>query len=222
MRECFFEVLDENGDSIDQIHINGCAMIGRAASDATPDIQIPAECRSASRSHATMQVELDKTTLSDHSRFGTLVNGELIHNSSTPIKEGDDIIFGQLEDGWHVRFGEVSEIYRTQPVDPLEFLVVTDVPRQVRIGRTLVEERLGDKAFRLLKFLSDHKGNWYTTEFLISHLWPDPHNSPDGANEQLSRHKKTVNDLLAPYLGIEESIEAWPLRGYRMKRRSDE
>ena len=101
-------------------------------------------------------------------------------------------------------------------------LVVTEIPRQIRIGRNVIDEQLGDRAFCLLKFLSDHKGNWYPTIFLIDFLWPDPEMAPLLADEALSRLKKQINDLLSPILDDRQAIKSWPNRGYRMNTRLEE
>ena len=88
--------------------------------------------------------------------------------------------------------------------------------------RQVVEEHLGNRAFVLLKFLSDHKGNWYTTETLIEFLFPDPDSAPLLANEALSRSKLEINRLIRPYIDGQDAIESWPHRGYRMKPRLEE
>ena len=125
--------------------------------------------------------------LADHSRFGTVVNQSLVENRSVPLTHGDEIFFGLTEDGWRVRFRVASDTGgTTTPADPLELLVVSETPRQVRIGRQVVEEQLGDRAFRLLKYLCDHKGNWYTVDSLVSIIWPDAENSPLQANQALA------------------------------------
>ena len=109
----------------------------------------------------------------------------------------------------------------TSPADPLELLVVSKAPRLVRIGRLVVEEQLGDQAFRLLKFLAENKGRWYQVPSLVSLLWPNPDSSPYQAEQALSRDKRRINDLLSPYLGDQEAIQSWPHKGYRMKARLD-
>jgi len=109
----------------------------------------------------------------------------------------------------------------TLPVDSLELLAISDAPRQVRIGRLVIEEQLGDRAFRLLKFLANNKGQWYPVSHLASLLWPDPDTSPAQADQALSRYKRAINDLLRPHLGGQDAIESWPHRGYRIKSRLD-
>jgi len=223
MAEYYFDVLDEEGRVLEEIPLAGLATIGRPTRDSIPDIEIPTECRSASRMHATIKLEGAQPVLEDHSRLGTIVNRTLVERSSVPLNHGDEIVFGQTGDGWRVRFRGPKDPGRTTtPADPLELLVVSEAPRQIRIGRQVVEEHLGNRAFILLKFLSDHKGNWYPTGTLIEFLWPDPDSAPLLANEALARHKKQINDLIRPYLNDQDAIESWPHRGYRMKPRLEE
>ncbi len=179
MSEYFFDVLDEEGRVLEEIPLADRATIGRPSKDANPDIEIPTQCRSASRMHATIKLQGGQPVLEDQSSLGTIVNGTLVERSSVPLNHGDEIVFGQPGDGWRVRFrGPRDPGTTTKPADPLELLVVSEAPRQIRIGRQVVEEHLGNRAFVLLKFLSDHKGNWYTTETLIEFLFPDPDSAP--------------------------------------------
>lgn len=103
------------------------------------------------------------------------------------------------------------------PGEPLESLTVSQIPRQVRIEERVIEEHLGDRAFRLLHFLSENKGNWYPVAHLVSLLYPDPDSSPEQADQALSRYKRAINDLLRPHLGGEDAVESWPNRGYRIR-----
>ena len=229
MAEYYFDVLDEEGRVLEAIPLNGLATIGRPSRDANPDIEIPTQCHSASRMHATIKLQGAQPVLEDHSSLGTIVNRTLVERSSVPLHHGDEIVFGQSGDGWRVRFrGPKNAGTTTTPADPLELLIVSEAPRQIRIGRQVVEEHLGNRAFFLLKFLSDHRGNWYTTESLIEFLWPDLDSAPLLANEALSRHKKQINDLIRPYINPQDAtepqdaIESWPHRGYRMKPRLEE
>ena len=223
MAEYYFDVLDEAGIVVEEVPVVGPETIGRSSAEYDPGIEIPPECRSASRQQATVQLEGDQLVLSDHSRYGTMVNRTLVQGRSVPLRQGDEIIFGLPEDGWHVRF-RAAKIPggTTKPADPLELLTVSLAPRQIRIGRQVVEDYPGELAFSLLKFLSDHKGNWYTTGFLISFLWSDADGSPLQANQALSRRKKQINDLISPYLNGEKPIESYPNRGYRLRPRLEE
>ena len=228
MEEYYFDVLDEEGRVLEEIPLAGLKTIGRPSRDSIPDIEIPTQCRSASRQHATIKLQGDQPVLEDHSTLGTIVNRILVEGSSVPLHHGDEIVFGQSGDGWRVRFRGPKDPGRTTtPADPLELLVVSKAPRQIRIGRQVVEEHLGGRAFVLLKYLSDRKGNWYPTKNLIEVLWPDADNSPLHANEALAKHKKQINDLIRPYIygpdAIDENaIESRPYRGYRMKPRLEE
>jgi hypothetical protein len=217
----FLEVLDEVDRAVREISLAGRVTVGRGGPDFTLDVTIPGECQSASRQHADIDLRGERPVLSDHSRYGTLVRGQLVHNASVPLRHGDDIVFGLAETGWHVRFRVAAAGRETSPADPLELLVVSEAPRQVRLGRLVVEEQLGDQAFRLLKFLAVNKGRWYPVPYLVELLWPDPDTMPLQANQALARDKRRINDLLSPYLGGQEAIEAWPHRGYRMKPRLD-
>lgn len=223
MAEYFFDVIDEEGRVLEEIPLAGLATIGRPSKDSIPDVEIPPRCRSASRTHATFQLQGVQPVLVDHSSLGTIVNRTPLEGSSVPLNHGDEIVFGQPGDGWRVRFrGPKNFGTTTTPADPLELLVVSEVPRQIRIGRQVLEEHLGSRAFVLLKFLSDHKGNWYTTLSLIELLWPDPDNAPYIANQALARCKLEVNKLIRPYIDGQNAIESYPNRGYRLRPRLEE
>ena len=154
MEEYYLDVLDEAGRVSEEIPVAGPITIGRPSQEFTPDIEIPAQCRSASRQHATIKCQEDQLVLADHSRFGTIVNHTLMEHCSVPLHHGDEIIFGQSGDGWRVRFRAPNDPgITTTPADPMELLIVSEMPRQVRIGNeVLKEEHLGDRAFRLFKF----------------------------------------------------------------------
>jgi len=218
----FFEVLDDSGRVVEAIPLTSGAVIGRAAPDSDPEIPIPMDCSSASRVHAQLEANEGGLVLTDRSRFGTIVNGKLVQAGSVELHHGDDLVFGLREDGWHVRLrsGTKSAIY-TSPADALEMLAVKDHPREVRIGRLEVDEHLGDRAFRLLKFLADNRGKWFPVSHLEGVLWPDPDKAPYQMNQALSRSKKAINDLLAPYLKGQDAIESAAYRGYRLKPRLD-
>ena len=70
--------------------------------DSNPDIEIPTQCRSASRMHATIKLQGTQPVLEDHSTLGTLVNQTLVERDSVPLNHGDEIVFGQPGDGWRV------------------------------------------------------------------------------------------------------------------------
>ena len=223
MAEYYFDVLDEAGQVVDEVPVIGPETIGRSSTEYNPGIEIPPECRSASRQQATVQLQGDQLVLLDHSRFGTIVNNTLIERRSVPLRHGDEIIFGLPGDGWRVRFRAAKNPSgTTTPADQLELLMVSEAPRQIRIGRQVVEEHLGDLAFCLLKFLCDHEGSWYTTNYLISFLWPDPDRSPLQADGALSHRKKQINELISPYINGEKAIESYPHRGYRLRPRLEE
>jgi hypothetical protein len=214
----FLEVLDEVDRAVREIPLAGHVTVGRGGPDFKPVVSIPGECQSASRQHADIDLRGERPVLTDHSRFGTIVKGRLLQNTSLPLHHGDDIVFGLAETGWHVRFRVTAAPgTETSPADPLELLVVSEAPRQVRIGRLVVEEQLGHQAFRLLKFLAENKGRWYPVHYLVDYLWPDPDDSPLQANQALARAKRDINVLLGPYLGGQEAIQSWVHRGYRMK-----
>ena len=220
MADYCLDVLDEAGRVMREVPVTGRVMVGRGSSDFTPDVMIPGECRSASRQHAAIELLGELPTLTDQSRFGTIVNGRVVHHGSVALNAGDEIVFGLPGDGLHIRFHVVGEMGNTtSPADPFELITVSETPRQIRIGRLVVEEHLGDRSFRLLKFLAGNKGRWYPTVDLGSLLWPDPDSSPYQANQALSRCKKQINDLLRPHLKGQDAIESWPHKGYRMKPR---
>jgi hypothetical protein len=100
-------------------------------------------------------------------------------------------------------------------------LVVSENPRLVRIGPSVIDESLGRDAFRLFKFLSENRGRWYPTDRLVDVLWPDPDKMPLAPKQALSRCKKKVNNLLKPSLGELDAIVAKPYRGYCMNLRLD-
>ncbi len=109
----------------------------------------------------------------------------------------------------------------TQPADLLEMLVVSENPRQIRIGPNVIEENLGRDAFHLLKFLSDNRGKWFPTDFLVDRVWRDPDKVPIAAKGALAKAKRRVNDLLALHLEGQDPIVSAPYRGYCMKPRLD-
>ena len=205
-----------------EIPFSGRRRIGRAAPDTDVDIAIPPECRSASRLHAVIESREGQVLLTDQSRFGTIVNGTVVLHSSLVLRHGDDVIFGLPHDGWRVRLritGGPEDA--TAPSDPLESLVVFGTPRQVQIGRLVIEEHLGGPAFRLLEFLAHHKGQWYRVDDLVDLVYPDPARTPYQARQALSRYKKAINDLLRPHVRGQDAIEVWPHRGYRLRSRLD-
>ncbi len=125
-------------------------------------------------------------------------------------------------DCWRVRLRYVDPHPVTVDADPLERLTVSENPRQIRMGREVIEENLGRDAFHLLKFLSENRGGWYPTGRLVDLLWSDdPDGGPIAPDQALSRSKKRVNDLLKPYLQGQDAIASAPFRGYRMKPRLD-
>ncbi len=214
----YIDVLDASGAAVQEIPVPGPVTVGRASPGSSPNVVIPPQCRSASRLHAVIEPRGEQVVLTDQSRFGCLINGKLVHRRSIQLHHGDDLVFGLAQDGWHVRYRTVgSPEDATTPEDPLELLAVSETPRQVRIGRLVVQEHLGDRAFRLLRFLADHKGDWYPVAHLEALLWPNPDTSPYQAHQALSRSKRAINDLLRPYLKGQDAVESWPHRGYRMR-----
>jgi len=212
------QVLDEAGRVAREIPVSGSITIGRGSTEFGPDVVIPDECTSASRHHAVLDLRGNRPVLEDRSRLGTMVNGRRIEHGVTELSDRDEIIFGLPQNGWRVRFrGE----RHTEEVDALELLTVSENPRQVRIGKIVIEENLGRDAFNLLRFLAGNKGSWYPTDRLIDLLWPEPDTSPTAANQALARSKKRINDLLKPHLQGQDAISSAPFRGYCMKPRLD-
>ena len=215
------EVLGEAGQVVQEIPVSGYLKIGRGSEDFKPDVLIPPEFASASREHAGLDLRENRLVLEDLSRYGTSVNGVRLEHDATKLSDRDEILFGMATDGWRVRFRHVNQGKITAPADPLEMLVVSDNPRQVRIGPNIIEEQLGRDAFHLIMFLSERKGSWYPTDRLISVLWPDADKMPLAPNQALARGKKRVNDLLRPDLNGQDAIISAPFRGYCMKPRLD-
>lgn len=215
---CYLEVLDDVGRVVKVVKVAEEATIGRASEDQTPDIVVPPECQSASRRHAVLGFSEGRPVLTDSSRFGTIVNDHVILGQSVALEEGDLIVFGWRSDGWRVqvRFGKPPD---TVLPDPLEMLVVSPVPRQVKIGPRPVDEHLGDRAFRLLQILAANKGQWFPIGHLVEMLWPIPEDAPAMPNQALSKYKKAINDLLWSHLDEQDAIEMRPYQGYRMKVR---
>ena len=169
------------------------------------------------RHHQTTGRQL---VLEDHSSFGTIVNQILVARSSVPLHHGDEIVFGQSGDGWRVRSrGPKGADTTTTPADPLELLVVSEAPWQVRIGPNPLEEHLGRRAFALLKFLSAHQGSWYPVSYLAQIILPDQELASLRPIEALSKYRKQINVLLKPYLNDQKAIEHWVNRGYRLRPR---
>ena len=215
---CYLEVLDDSGHKIKVVTVTEEATIGRASERETPDIVVPAECQSTSRRHAILGFSEGRPVLTDISRYGTIVNDHVILGQSVALCENDQIVFGWRNDGWRVRV-----LFQAPPdtvvLDPLEQLVVSSVPRKVMIGPVTVEERLGDRAFRLLQILAANKGQWFPINHLGEMLWPIADDAPDMPNQAMSRYKKAINDLLRPYMDELDAIEMRPFQGYRMKAR---
>ncbi len=222
-RAYILEVLGEGSKVVQAIPVSGCEWIGRGSAEFKPGVLIPFECTSASRQHAVLNLQGDRPFLEDHSRYGTIINGGRVAKVATELSDGDEIIFGLPVDGWRVRFRCVEQHPVTICInaDPLDLLVVSDNPRQVRIGPSDIEENLGRDAFVLLKFLSENKGKWYPTDRLVVVLWPDPDKMPIAAKQALSKCKTRINDLLNPYLHGQDAIVSKAYRGYQMKARLD-
>ncbi len=217
--EYFLQALDDAGQVVRKIPVAGQVKIGRGSPDFTPDVVIPAICKSASRDHAVIKLGGDTPVLTDKSRFGTIVNGRRIVHSSVELHDGDEIDFGLEASCWRVRFQVADTLGGTVDADPLEVLTVSDIPRKVCIGCSVIPEHLGGRAFQLLKFLAEHKGRWYPVSNLASILWPDADRSPISADTTLSHYKKAINDLLRPRLQGQDAIQARAYSGYRMKPR---
>ena len=215
---CYLEVLNDVGHTIKVVTVIGEATVGRASEDQTPDVVIPAECQSASRRHAVFNFSDGRPVITDSSRYGTIVNDQVIHEQSLSLADGDLVVFGWKNDGWRVRV-RFQGPQMTELRDPLELLVVSPVPRQVMIGRERVDEKLGDRAFRLLQILAANKGQWFPINSLAEMLWPIPDNAPEIPNQAVARYKKAINDLLRHHLDEQDAIEMRPFQGYRMKVR---
>ncbi|GEM_PF-1881983 len=216
------EVLDDASKVVPVIPVDGQVKIGLGSRDRTPDVVIPPACQSASRDHAVIKLGGDIPVLTDNSKFGTVVNGRRIVNSSVDLHDGDEIDFGLDADCWRVRFrvaDYTSNFDGTITADPLELLSVSDNPWKISIGRSPISEHLGGYAFHLLKFLADHKGSWYPKEKLARALWPDPDHAPYLVDTTLSDCKKEINDLLKPHLKGQDAILSRPDSSYRMKPR---
>ncbi len=221
-RAYILEALGDASQGPQEIPVSGHMRIGRLSAEFRPDVSIPDECTSASRQHAVLDLRGESPVLEDQSRYGTIVNGIRLDHGATELSDRDEIIFGMPGDGWRVRFRYVDQQGVTKLPDLLEMLVISDNPRQVRIGQNVIEENLGRDAFLLLKYLSENKGKWYPKRCLEDLLWSDdPDGGPIASDQALSRCKKRVNDVLKPYLQDEDAIDSAPHRGYRMKLRLD-
>ncbi len=220
-RAYILEVLGEASQGPKEIHVFGYVKIGRRTAESKPDVSIPDECASASRQHAALDLRGEQPVLEDQSRYGTMVNGTRIEHEATELSDGDEIIFGMPGDGWRVRLRCVDQGGTTVPADSLEMLVVSESPRQIRIGPTVIEENLGRDAFLLLKHLSQNRSRWYPIDRLVDLLWQDPDNMPLAPDQALSRSKRRINDLLAPHLEGQDAIVSAPYRGYCMKPHLD-
>ncbi len=220
-RAYILEVLGEASQGPKEIPVSGYVRIGRRTAESKPDVPIPDECASASRQHAVLDLRGQRPVLEDQSRYGTIVNGIRLEHGLTELSDKDEIIFGMPGDGWRVRFRYVDQGGVTVPADSLEMLVVSESPRQIRIGLTVIEENLGRDAFLLLMHLSRNRSRWYPTTSLVDLLWPDPDRMPIAAKQALAQAKRRVNDLLGPHLQGEDAIVSAPYKGYRMKPHLD-
>ncbi len=138
-RAYILEILDEASRVFQEIPVSGYVRIGRGSEEFRPDVLIPAECSSASREHATLDLREPRPVLEERSRYGTIVNGSRVEQGMTELSDKDEIIFGLPGDGWRVRFRCMDQRNCTAPADPLELLTVSETPRQVRIGRDVIE-----------------------------------------------------------------------------------
>ena len=220
-RAYYLEVLDEASLAVQEILMSGYTRIGRGSEDLMPDVLIPPECASASRQHAMLDLRGDQPVLEDRSRYGTIVNGSRLMRGVMELSDRDEIIIGMPGDGWRVRFRHVDQKDVTTSADPLELLTVSENPRQIRIGREVIDENLGRDAFLLLKFLSENKGRWYPTDRLVEMLWPDPDRMPIAAKQALAQVKRRVNQLIGPHIQGEDAIVSAPFKGYWMKPHLD-
>ena len=100
--QIYLEVLDDVGHSVKVVTVTEEATIGRASEDQTPDIVVPAECQSASRRHAVLGFSEGRPVLTDSSRYGTIVNDQVILGQSVALDDSDLIVFGSRNDGWRV------------------------------------------------------------------------------------------------------------------------
>ena len=215
------EVLGEASRVVQEIHVSGYARIGRSTANNKVEVSIPDACVSASRQHAVIDLRGDRPLLEDQSRYGTMLNGSRIEHGVGELSDGDEILFGMPGDGWRVRFRYLDRLDETKNADPLELLTVSENPRQVRIGATVIEENLGRDAFILLRFLSKNKGKWFPKDRLVDLVWPDPDKTPIAALGALSQAKRRINDLLSPHLNGQDPIVTVPFRGYCMKPHLD-
>lgn len=220
-RAYILEVLGEASKVVQEIPVSGYERIGRGSAEFKSGVLIPFECTSASRQHAVLDIRGDRPVLQDNSRFGTIINGSRVAKGATELSDRDEIIFGLPVDGWRVRFRHVEQHPVTVGADPLDLLVVSDNPRQVRIGPDIIDENLGREAFLLLQFLSENKGKWYPTDRLVVVLWPDPDKMPIAAKQALAKCKRRINDVLRLYLHAQDAIVSKAYRGYQMKARLD-
>ena len=141
-RAYILEVLGEASRVVQEIPVSGYMRIGRGSEEFKPDVLIPPECTSASRQHASLDLRGDRPVLEDQSRYGTLVNGSRVEQGVTELSDRDEIIFGLPGDVWCVRFRFALQIGVTSSADPLELLTVSENPRQIWVGRLVIEEKL--------------------------------------------------------------------------------
>lgn len=93
----YFDVVGEPTTAIELPLGAGAVKVGRPSPESIPDIPIHGGCRSASRQHAVVESQKGSVTLTDQSRFGTVVNGKVVKGHSVELRHGDDIIFGLKE-----------------------------------------------------------------------------------------------------------------------------
>lgn len=215
---CYFEVLGDFNQAVKVVKVAEGATIGRALENQELDILVPAECQSTSRRHATLAFLEGSPILTDHSKFGTIVNNRVTHGESVVLNEYDTIIFGWKADGWRIRV-QFHEIPMTAVPKFVEMVLVSVVPRKVMIRGRDIDERMGNKAFDLLHFLAANTGQWFPINHLAEIIWSIPDDAPEMPNIALAKMRRSVNDYLREPLEGEDAIDMIPFNGYSMKKR---
>lgn len=192
--------------------------IGRGALDPH-DIQLPPDDVHASREHARLVCDGGDWYLEDHSRNGTFVNGQRVHNSRVRLNSGDrikigdsfDVIFRYLSDT--TQWDEAADFaQRRAPVPVVEApasqtgLWISPSAAVWRDGERL-PVFLSRTEYRLLKYLMQHAGDVCEYDAVIHAVWGGRRDK-DSLHELIYRVRRKIepNPSQPRYLVIRSGI----------------
>ena len=215
-----YAALLQNTESAkDRILLNQAFIrVGRGVSgDAA--ITIAVDDTQVSREHAHFIFDADHWSLEDCSRNGTLINGEVIHQSRKSLRPGDRIQIGFSFDYTFQHLGATQD---TLPADgerpPMMVPGTPETPPDaigIWISPSAAIWRNGERLptnlsrteYRLLKFLAYRAGDVCDYESTIQAVWGVPRDK-DSLHELIFRVRRKIEpDPAAPrYLIIRSGI----------------